>query len=145
MAGSMGGVTTPSPPPRQALQDKAPPGGYAAIDIRRNVPKSVTTRGALGLFAAGGLVMAWGFYRVGTFNVHRRALKREHKENRLAIMPLLQAEEDARFVKQVSSLEQNVFLLGFFSFRSALCLTFRFAVFVLTCSGKRTKSGRRRR
>lgn len=96
-------MTTPSPPPRSAVQDVAPAGGYAPIDIRRNVPKSVTTRGAVGLFAAGGLVMAWGFYRLGTFNVHRRALKQEHKDNRLAIMPLLQAEEDARFVKQVCS------------------------------------------
>lgn len=99
MAGSGAGVTTPSPPPRNAVQDMAPPGGYAPIDIRRNVPKSVTTRGATGLFLAGGLVMAYGFYRVGTFNVHRRALKNEHKEVRLAIMPLLQAEEDERYVK----------------------------------------------
>lgn len=94
------GVTTPSPPPRTGVQDMAPSGGYAAIDIRRNVPKSVSPRSATGLFLAGGLVMAWGFYRVGTFNVHRRALRAEKKQVRLAIMPLLQAEEDERYMRE---------------------------------------------
>jgi NADH dehydrogenase (ubiquinone) 1 alpha subcomplex subunit 13 len=78
----------------------APRGGYAPVDIRRNVPRSVTTRGAVALFAASGAIMAWGFYRVGTWNVHRRGLKAERKEVRLAILPLLQAEEDARFCRE---------------------------------------------
>lgn len=95
----MSGISTPSPPPRTGVQDMAPSGGYAPIDIRRNVPKSVNARSATGLFLGGAAVMAWGFYRVGTFNVHRRKLKAEVKEVRLAIMPLLQAEEDARYVE----------------------------------------------
>jgi GRIM-19 protein len=62
----------PKPPPRFARQDVAPPGGYAPITIDRNVPKSVTRGGAIALFVGGGLTMAFGLYRVGQFNIHRR-------------------------------------------------------------------------
>lgn len=44
--------------------------------------------------------MAYSFYRLGNFNVKRRMLRQEKKEIRMALTPLLQAEEDARFVKQ---------------------------------------------
>ncbi|GAB0493287.1 hypothetical protein MMPV_004567 [Pyropia vietnamensis] len=76
----------------------APPGGYASVDVARNVPKSVGPRASL-LMLAGALVMGGGLYRVGTFNVHRRELKEERAAIRRALTPLLQAEEDARFVR----------------------------------------------
>lgn len=78
----------------------APPGGYASIGVARNVPKSVGPRASL-LMLAGALVMGGGLYRVGTFNVHRRELKEERAAIRRALTPLLQAEEDARFVRAV--------------------------------------------
>lgn len=93
-------ATPPRPPPRVGVQDMAPPGGYASIGVARNVPKSVGPRASL-LMLAGALVMGGGLYRVGTFNVHRRELKEERAAIRRALTPLLQAEEDARFVRAV--------------------------------------------
>ena len=66
------GITgPPKPPPRSAHQDVAPPSGYKPINVARRVPKSVGPN-AGALLIGGGLVMAWGFWRVGNFNVHRR-------------------------------------------------------------------------
>ncbi|KAK1869981.1 hypothetical protein I4F81_012446 [Pyropia yezoensis] len=95
-------ATPPRPPPRVGVQDMAPPGGYASIGVARNVPKSVGPRASL-LMLAGALVMGGGLYRVGTFNVHRRELKEERAAIRRALTPLLQAEEDARFVRAQSA------------------------------------------
>jgi hypothetical protein len=64
--------TGPRPPSRVSRQEMAPAGGYSPVDIRRNVPKSVTRAGAIALFVGGGLTMAYGFYKVGNFNIHRR-------------------------------------------------------------------------
>jgi NADH dehydrogenase (ubiquinone) 1 alpha subcomplex subunit 13 len=43
--------------------------------------------------------MAYGFWKVGTFNVHRRELLEERKQVRAALVPFLQAEEDQRFLE----------------------------------------------
>eukprot|EP00168_Porphyra_purpurea_P008377 TRINITY_DN2060_c0_g1_i2.p2 TRINITY_DN2060_c0_g1~~TRINITY_DN2060_c0_g1_i2.p2 ORF type:complete len:140 (-),score=35.34 TRINITY_DN2060_c0_g1_i2:152-571(-) len=91
-------ATPPRPPPRVGVQDMAPPGGYASIGVARNVPKSVGPRASL-LMLAGALVMGGGLYRVGNYNVYRRELKEERAAVRRALTPLLQAEEDARFVR----------------------------------------------
>lgn len=64
--------TPPKPPPRIAKQDVAPPGGYAPININRNVPRSVSRNSAIALLVGGGAVISYGFYRVGHFNLHRR-------------------------------------------------------------------------
>ena len=44
------------------------------------------------------LTVAFGFYRVGQCNLERNAAKKEKREARMAIVPYLQAEEDARAV-----------------------------------------------
>lgn len=57
-----------------------------------------------------------------------RQLKQEKKDIRLAIVPLLQAEEDARFVEQVNS----TFLLGthlFFPRFSSMDINFLLRVY----------------
>lgn len=132
MSTTSGLTGPPQPPPRSGHQDLAPPSGYKPINVARRVPKSVGPSASL-LLVGGGLVIAWGFYRVGTFNVYRRCvtetdqdsesliivfthlvskldnalsfevcreLKQEKKEIRTAILPLLQAEEDAKFVRE---------------------------------------------
>lgn len=71
MATTTGLTGPPQPPPKTVRQEVAPKGGYAPINVARNVPKSVG-RGAGALLAGTALVMSYGFYRVGTFNVKRR-------------------------------------------------------------------------
>ena len=43
--------------------------------------------------------MAWGFYQVGQTNIQTRELTAEKRAARLSLVPLLQAEEDARYVE----------------------------------------------
>ncbi|KAG2296651.1 hypothetical protein Bca52824_043320 [Brassica carinata] len=52
---------------------------------------------ALWLFSGA---FAWGMYQVGKGNKIRRALKEEKYAARRAILPILQAEEDERFVSE---------------------------------------------
>jgi NADH dehydrogenase (ubiquinone) 1 alpha subcomplex subunit 13 len=76
------------------LQDGPPPGGFPAVRYARRVPS--TGPGGFTLFAVGGLVMAWGFVKVGQTNQERRANKGEARDARRALAPFLQAEEDRR-------------------------------------------------
>lgn len=71
MSTTSGLTGPPKPPPRFAKQDVAPPKGYPEINVARNVPKSVGRSSGL-MLLGGAAVMAFGFYRVGTFNVKRR-------------------------------------------------------------------------
>ena len=71
MSTTSGLTGPPRPPPRIARQEVAPAGGYPTINVARNVPRSVG-KGAGLLLLAGAATMAFGFYRVGTFNVKRR-------------------------------------------------------------------------
>jgi NADH dehydrogenase (ubiquinone) 1 alpha subcomplex subunit 13 len=50
------------------------------------------------LFAVGAAVMAFGFYRVGQGNRHRREIRLEKVARREALYPILQAEEDRSWV-----------------------------------------------
>jgi len=50
------------------------------------------------IFGIGAIIMAYGFYKVGQTNHKRRDWKREKLQARMNIMPVLQAEEDLRFV-----------------------------------------------
>lgn len=134
MADTTGLTGGPQQPSRVVRQEVAPKGGYAPINVARNVPKSIG-RGAGLLLVGTAAMMSYGFYRLGNFNVKRRyvekkyfslhartlqtiphtnysyplillrhtcrMLKQEKKDIRLAIIPLLQAEEDARFVVKV--------------------------------------------
>lgn len=79
------------------LQDGPPPGGFPSVRYARRVPSTGPT--GFTLFTVGAAVMAFGFYKVGETNQHRRACKAEKLAARATLFPLLQAEEDRRFVK----------------------------------------------
>lgn len=71
MSTSSGVGNIPKPPPRTGRQEVAPKGGYASINIARNVPTTIGTR-AIPLVIGTTILMTWGFRRVGKFNVKRR-------------------------------------------------------------------------
>eukprot|EP00249_Psilotum_nudum_P028818 c38754_g1_i1 orf=73-504(+) len=85
------------------LQDGPPPGGFPPVRYARRIPNS----GPAGVvvFAVSAGVISWGMYQIGQGNIERRQLKAEKMAAREAILPLIQAEEDARFVR-----EKNKFL-----------------------------------
>lgn len=95
---SMGLTEPPKPPPLHYVQDGPPAGGYPRLDVRRNLPRNVGPSATF-LFLSGAVVMAYGFWRVGTFNVHRRELLEERQQVRAALVPFLQAEEDQRYLE----------------------------------------------
>ncbi|KAJ9541547.1 hypothetical protein OSB04_028053 [Centaurea solstitialis] len=108
------------------LQDGPPPGGFAPVRYARRIP----TKGpsAVAIFLAAFGTFSWGMYQVGKGNKIRRqvviissyvnetrcdnddkgfegsagvrAIKEEKYAARRAILPMLQAEEDERFVKE---------------------------------------------
>ncbi|XP_032805881.1 NADH dehydrogenase [ubiquinone] 1 alpha subcomplex subunit 13 [Petromyzon marinus] len=80
-------------------QDMPPPGGYGPVDYKRNLPK----RGLSGysMFAIGIGLMLYGQYRIFKWNRERRRLQIEELESRIAILPLLQAEQDRHVLQQV--------------------------------------------
>lgn len=71
MADTTGLTGGPQPPPRTVRQEIAPKGGYAPINVARNVPKSIGNGAGL-LLVGTAAMMSYGFYRLGTFNVKRR-------------------------------------------------------------------------
>lgn len=78
------------------VQDGPPPGGFPAVRFARRIP-STGPAGAT-VLAAAAAVMAYGFYRVGQGNRARREVKAEKAARRAALYPVLQAEEDRRWV-----------------------------------------------
>ncbi|GBG71615.1 hypothetical protein CBR_g9031 [Chara braunii] len=79
------------------LQDGPPPGGFPAIRYARKIPN--TGPSGVVVFSIAAAVISYGMYQVGQGNLHRRALKKEKMEARMAILPLIQAEEDVRYAK----------------------------------------------
>lgn len=79
------------------VQDGPPPGGFSSVRYARRVPNTGPT--GVTLFAIGGIVMAYGFYRVGQGNHARREEKSEIIKARKALVPFLQAEEDRRWAE----------------------------------------------
>ncbi|KAL1281184.1 hypothetical protein QQF64_015784 [Cirrhinus molitorella] len=75
-------------------QDMPPPGGYGPVDYRRNLPR----RGLSGysMFGIGVGLMVFGYWRLFRWNRERRRLHIEELEARIALLPLLQAEQDRR-------------------------------------------------
>lgn len=71
MSTTSGLTGPPKPPPRFAKQELAPATGYPEINVARNVPRSVGRNAGM-MLLGGAAVMAFGFYRVGTYNVKRR-------------------------------------------------------------------------
>ncbi|KAJ6703128.1 putative proteinDH DEHYDROGENASE UBIQUINONE 1 ALPHA SUBCOMPLEX SUBUNIT 13 [Salix viminalis] len=80
------------------LQDGPPPGGFAPVRFARRIPNKGPS--AMAIFLAAFGAFSYGMYQVGQGNKVRRALKEEKYAARRAILPLLQAEEDERFVKE---------------------------------------------
>ncbi|KAD7477934.1 hypothetical protein E3N88_01070 [Mikania micrantha] len=80
------------------LQDGPPPGGFAPVRYARRIPSKGPS--AVAIFLAAFGAFSWGMYEVGKGNKIRRAIKEEKYAARRAILPMLQAEEDERFVKE---------------------------------------------
>ncbi|KAM3756253.1 hypothetical protein ACB098_02G098300 [Castanea mollissima] len=80
------------------LQDGPPPGGFAPVRYARRISSNGPSAMAIFLVAVGA--WSWGMYRLGQGNKIRRGLKEEKYAARTAILPLIQAEEDERFVKE---------------------------------------------
>ncbi|XP_076912904.1 NADH dehydrogenase [ubiquinone] 1 alpha subcomplex subunit 13-A [Bidens hawaiensis] len=80
------------------LQDGPPPGGFAPVRYARRIPSKGPS--AVAIFLAAFGAFSWGMYQVGKGNKIRRAIKEEKYAARRAILPMLQAEEDERFVKE---------------------------------------------
>ncbi|XP_076000927.1 NADH dehydrogenase [ubiquinone] 1 alpha subcomplex subunit 13 [Genypterus blacodes] len=91
-------------------QDMPPSGGYAAFDYKRNLPK----RGFSGytMFGIGIAVMIFGNWKLFRWNRERRRLLIEELEARIAIMPLLQAEQDRRTLRMLrENLEEEAVIM----------------------------------
>ncbi|KAL3694308.1 hypothetical protein R1sor_007959 [Riccia sorocarpa] len=73
--------------------------GFPAVRYARRIPNSGP--GGADVFLVSSLVIGFGFYQVGQGNIHRRAVRAEKIAARQAILPLIQVEEDARFVKEL--------------------------------------------
>merc|ERR1712224_46349 len=80
-------------------QDLPPPGGYAKLEWKRNLPSRFI--GGARLMAAGVGVMAYGWYWVIIGMRQTRELRREADIARLSLLPLLFAEEDRTLLKMV--------------------------------------------
>mmetsp|Transcript_1643 Transcript_1643/g.3318 ORF Transcript_1643/g.3318 Transcript_1643/m.3318 type:complete len:146 (-) Transcript_1643:217-654(-) len=85
-------------------QDMPPPGGFPAIRFGRRIANTGPS-GAF-VFGVGALVIGFGFYKVGQTNLETRALKAEVKAARQTLLPLLQAEEDRRYVEHKKDLDK---------------------------------------
>ncbi|KAG0572261.1 hypothetical protein KC19_VG079700 [Ceratodon purpureus] len=84
------------------LQDGPPPSGFPAVRYARRIVNSGPS-GATVLLVSS-VIIGWGMYQVGQGNIFRRGLKAEKLAARQAIVPFLQAEEDARFVREKNKL-----------------------------------------
>ena len=83
-----------------------PPGGFPDVTIKRGVPAA---RGLTGSMIWGGIVgvTVVGFYLIGQGNIERREIKKERRLARAALIPLLQAEEDVRYVMAKRAAERG--------------------------------------
>ncbi|XP_062888618.1 NADH dehydrogenase [ubiquinone] 1 alpha subcomplex subunit 13 [Mobula hypostoma] len=81
----------------KVMQDLPPPGGYGPVDYKRNIPR----RGLSGysMFGIGVGILIFGYWRLFKWNRERRRLQIEDLEARIAMMPLLQAEQDRRYLR----------------------------------------------
>ncbi|TWW72629.1 NADH dehydrogenase [ubiquinone] 1 alpha subcomplex subunit 13 [Takifugu flavidus] len=85
-------------------QDMPPPGGYAAFDYKRNLPKRALS--GYSLFGIGIGLMVFGYWRLF------KRLQIEELEARIALYPLLQAEQDRRTLRLLrENLEEEAFIM----------------------------------
>ncbi|KAI1432990.1 NADH-ubiquinone oxidoreductase subunit [Xylaria sp. CBS 124048] len=79
-------------------QDMPPVGGYGPVQYKRNLPANGFRPGAWLL--AMGVVMTYGFYKLGQGVKEQKELAREKMWSRIHLIPLLQAEEDRDLVRR---------------------------------------------
>ncbi|KAI1826367.1 NADH-ubiquinone oxidoreductase subunit [Xylaria intraflava] len=79
-------------------QDMPPVGGYRPVQYKRNLPASGFRPGTWLL--AMGVVMTFGFYKLGQGIKEQQELAREKMWARIHLIPLLQAEEDRDLVRR---------------------------------------------
>ncbi|KAI0871698.1 NADH-ubiquinone oxidoreductase subunit [Hypoxylon argillaceum] len=79
-------------------QDMPPAGGYGPVQYKRNLP-AAGFRPRTWLLAMG-VIMTFGFYKLGKGNKEQRELAREKMWSRIHLIPLLQAEEDRDLVRR---------------------------------------------
>eukprot|EP01113_Clastostelium_recurvatum_P015728 TRINITY_DN1882_c0_g1_i3.p1 TRINITY_DN1882_c0_g1~~TRINITY_DN1882_c0_g1_i3.p1 ORF type:complete len:132 (-),score=28.22 TRINITY_DN1882_c0_g1_i3:146-520(-) len=79
------------------IQDGPPASGFGRINYRRMLASS---RGPSGIqmFLGVAAMFAFGMVQVNRYHKEREAVAAERLEARMAIMPVLQAEEDQRYV-----------------------------------------------
>ncbi|KAI9676894.1 MAG: hypothetical protein M1817_006733 [Caeruleum heppii] len=79
-------------------QDLPPVGGYDPVQYKRNIP----ARGFRPVYylAAVGLIMTYGFIKVGKGIREQNELAREKMWSRIHLIPVLQAEEDRDLVRR---------------------------------------------
>ena len=80
------------------IQDLPPPGGYKPLEFTKKVPGPRLS--GLAIFAIVGGMVAFGFSKVIEGNNKRRELKAERRFVRSTLLPFLQAEEDARYLRE---------------------------------------------
>ncbi|XP_036939357.1 NADH dehydrogenase [ubiquinone] 1 alpha subcomplex subunit 13 [Acanthopagrus latus] len=91
-------------------QDMPPPGGYASFDYKRNLPKRALS--GYSMFGIGIGIMVFGYWRLFKWNRERRRLQIEDMEARIALMPLLQAEQDRRTLRMLrENLEEEAIIM----------------------------------
>uniref|UniRef100_A0A8C4NCF3 NADH dehydrogenase [ubiquinone] 1 alpha subcomplex subunit 13 n=1 Tax=Eptatretus burgeri TaxID=7764 RepID=A0A8C4NCF3_EPTBU len=91
-------------------QDMPPPGGYGPIDFHRNLPR----RGlpGVGVFAIGIGVMAFGQWKIASWNWERKRQMIEDLEAKIVLMPLMQAEKDRRILRMLrKNLEEEAVVM----------------------------------
>mmetsp|Transcript_18480 Transcript_18480/g.36271 ORF Transcript_18480/g.36271 Transcript_18480/m.36271 type:complete len:132 (+) Transcript_18480:224-619(+) len=87
------------------VQDMPPPGGFKPFSVEKQMPKPRMSGATIfGLTAATCMI---GFYIMGQGNVKRTQLNAERRDRRMAIVPFLQAEEDARFVMNSQKMKED--------------------------------------
>merc|ERR1712018_1013848 len=84
---------------RPYKQDLPPKGGYAAINFKRIPAKTIVN--APILFGGFFLVQAYGMWRYSLWKQRRDRERIEERSAQLALEPLLLAERDREYLKQV--------------------------------------------
>ncbi|XP_065837230.1 NADH dehydrogenase [ubiquinone] 1 alpha subcomplex subunit 13-like [Oscarella lobularis] len=85
-------------------QEMPPKGGYPQIKYKRNLP--VRFSSGLAIILGGTAVMTAGLYVVIQTNKERRRLQREKLQARIALLPLLQAEQDRKVLRSLCANEE---------------------------------------
>ena len=82
------------------IQDLPPVKGFMPINYRRNIPNRGF--GPFTLLGFSAFAFVYGFYKIGEGNTSRREIAEEKRQARINLVPVLQAEEDARWVKDTA-------------------------------------------